>query len=354
MLYCRKCGSEVSESDLFCEKCTANLRLKDAVVNIYGRAADIAGKAVKEGKFMPDAFVDNFDFSGCNIGNYRIVSKLAECYGVDYYNAVDISDADKKISVHYFKITDKNLADKMKFITAHESYAAIQAEKVLRGNFNRSYLLNQTIHTFLTADKKVCHVFVSYEKMLPLSVMLKSEQLKIRDILKISIEICRQLADIERTGEKYNSIFESNIYIDSERAVFLGTEMDLELQRRCIISNVADIFAAYQPPDFDYECNNSVYMLAVMLYRMFNGGRLPYINYFKEAPDYTDFINFENNRRKYNELQLPVYAENMLGNMLVSIISNCNWSSILISDVRNTLENSLNFLSSAELDRIIF
>lgn len=125
------------------------------------------------------------------------------------------------------------------------------------------------------------------------------------------------------------------------------------MQNEFIETHSAMSFASYFPPDMEKGEDCSVYSLAVMLYRILNKGNPPYMNFYSDDRDYSDFIKAKMKRYSYSELQLPVLAENSLGNLLCSIIGNSGWRNIQITDIKKALENSLDFLTAEELDRLI-
>lgn len=362
LLFCKKCGAEVEESFRFCEKCFANLEAEGAVVNNSVLASNAAQKIVENGDFIPDAFSESYDFSGCNIGNYRLTEKIGSFLGSDYYSAVDVAEGNRIIA-RYLNISEKDYLDRYRLVSGLPDVEITDlAVSICEDELNKYKhscdkcnmpCINLDVSSFISSDKKKAHIFFLYNDCEPLPLKLKSQQFSIRDIIKIALDICTYLSEFERNGIAYGSIFETNIYIDNNGKAIFGAEFDRALQRRFIDTSIALGYSTYIPPDCKTDENSSVYSLAVMLYRSFNGGRLPYMNYFNNDPDYSDFLNAESNRNSFSELQMPVNAENMLGNMLSGIIGNRDWRNVKITDMKKTLENALNYLSSSELDRII-
>ncbi len=362
LLFCKNCGAEVTEDFRFCEKCFVNLSIEGAVVNNFGLASDAAGRAVESGDFIPDAFIGSYDFSGCLIGNYRLSEKTDSFLGSDYYSAVDISNG-KKICVRYMNISEMYYSDRYALILGKKAVnipdLAVRLCNDEMERFKRACKLcslpcpNLGISSFLSSNKKECHMFFHYNDLMPLSLKIKQQHISVRDVIKISLDICGFLLEFERNNILFGSVFESNIFIDNNGSAVPGAEFDRALQRCFIDSPAAIGYSMYIPADCRLDDNGSIYSLAVMLYKMFNGGRLPYMNYFNDNPNYFDLLKAEHDRSLFLELQMPINAENMLGNMLSGIIGNKNWRDIKISDVKKTLENALNYLSAPELDRKI-
>lgn len=362
MLYCKKCGAPVEEHFRFCEKCFSNLSVEGAVVNNCGLASAAAGKAIESGDFSADAFVINYDFSGCRVGKYRLSEKVDACFNSDYYQAVDVENGEKYLVRHLY-ISEKNASDRFSLISGHSDGDMVIksseiCSKALLRHIDDCRTSNVkcgsvSVDSFFSSDKTEAHIFIAFTDSVPLAVRLKKEPMSIRDILRISIDVCRILGEFERNRISYNSIFETNIFIDANGEVFLGAEYDVSLQKCFIETETSLGYTAYIPPDNRVDDSISVYSLAVMLYRMLNSGRLPYMNSYSGSLTYSDRINAERYRNSYLELQLPAKAENMLGNVLVGIISNSDWRSVGITSFKQTLENALNYLSSQELDRYV-
>lgn len=362
MLFCKNCGAEVEETFRFCEKCFANLGTPGAVVNNSGIASAAAERAANNGDFLPDAFTANYDLSGCRIGEYRLSEKIGSYLGNDYYLAVNICDG-SKAAVRYIRIDDFEYADKAAILCGlHSNELPKQALQICSDECNRfKNICDNTgipcsvkgTAGFISSNGKEGHIFIIMNECIPLALEMEQRSISVREIIKIAADICGFISELERSNIVYNSIYESNIVMDSTGKAQLCAEFDRAMQRKFIVTPVAQLCSMYLPPDFRQNEGCSVYSLAVMLYRLLNGGKPPYMNYFNKSADYSDFLRAEQKRNSFLELQLPANAENMLGNMLCGIIGNDGWRSVKMSDVRNTLENSLNYLSSAELDRKI-
>lgn len=362
MLFCKQCGAEVEESFRFCEKCFANLSVPGAVVNNVGLASQVAGKALESGDFFPDAFIYGYDLSGCRIGNYRLSEKTDTFLGSDYYFAVNI-DSGEQVLVRYFNIADCAYSDRYEIYSGSqpEELTALSARiceeeiKRCKSLCERRKLLcaERDAVAYISSKGNECHIFIVFSVCEPLALKLKKQKMSVRDIVKAALDICEYLTEFERENVTYNSIYEANIYIDGSGKAIPGAEFDRALQQKFIETPMAAGYSMYMPPDYRADESCGVYSLAVMLYRLFNGNRLPYMNFFNRAPDYSDYLNAEQNRNRFFELQMPVNAENMLGNMLTGIIGNANWRDMKVIEVKKTLENALNFLSASELDKTI-
>lgn len=363
MLYCKKCGAEVEENFRFCEKCFANLKEDGAVVNNCGIASEIATAAMQKGIFSPDAVVYDYDFSGCSIEGCRLIEKLGSDFESDFYSAVDEYDMGRKYVVRYFRMSEKMFIGRSIIISGQrnnitaEDIAHICSEEVekYKSDCEKAGIKCMLVKavTYVSTDKLNCHVFVICDDVVPFFLYLQQEHVTIRTVVKFAIQICRQLIEFERNNIVHNSIYESNLYI-KENEVYLGAEIDRVIQQRFVDTSVTQGYSMYVPSELNSIKSYALYSLAVMLYRMFNGGNLPYMNYYNDTCEYSDYIKAEQLRNSYAELQLPVNAENMLGSMLKGIISADDWYNVRISDVKNTLENALDYLSAEELDRKIY
>lgn len=362
MLYCKNCGAMVERTFRFCEKCFADLSIEGAVVDNVGRTSDAAEKAVQSGDFLAEAFTADHDLSGYRIGGYRLCEKIGSFLGDDHYSAVNISDG-TEASVRYIHINGAECSDRAEILCgrcldgAVERAAKICADECTRfGDICKSTGVGCpafSAESYISSDRKEGHIFIISDKCSPLPLEMRRKSFTVRDIIKIASGICGHISEFERSNIVYNSIFEANTVIDTNGRPMLCAEIDRAMQKSFILTSAAQAYSIYLPPDLRHDEQCGVYSLAVMLYRLLNGGKPPYINYFNDKCDYSDLLCAEQKRNSFLELQLPINAENMLGNMLCGIIGNRNWRSVRISDVRNTLDNALNYLSSSELDRKI-
>lgn len=361
MLFCRNCGSEVEKGSRYCEKCFADLRADGAVVDNIGIASSVAMKVIETGMFSADAFVTGYDLCGCCVGDILLTENKGFLFGNDIYKGIEKSSG-KSCLVKYFVVSEKQFADRYSLASGKSpELIAEQAEKICKDEF-ASYRKKCekagiachmiSMDCFLSKDKSCCHIFAAYSYTKPFLFRLK-EKTKVRDIVRYALDICDILIAFERSNIIYNSISEENIYITSSDKAVLGAEYERAMQLDFIETPAAASFASYLPPDTKKNESCCVYSLAVMLYRILNKGNSPYMNFYSTDRDYSERIRAEMKRYMYSELQLPVLAENMLGNLLCSIIGNSGWRNIQITDVRKTLENALDFLPAEELDRVV-
>lgn len=361
MLFCRNCGSEVEKGSRYCEKCFADLRADGAVVDNIGIASSAAMKVIETGVFSADALVTGYDLCGCCVGNILLTEKKGSLFGNDIYKGIEKSSG-KSCLVKYFIVSEKQFSDRYSLISGKSpEHIAERAETICINEF-ASYRKKCekagiechmiSMDSFLSKDKSCCHIFAVYSYTEPFLFRLKGKT-KVRDIVRYAIDICDILTAFERNNIIYNSIFEENIYITSSDKAVLGAEYERAMQFEFIETSAAAAFTSYLPPDAKKNESSCVYSLAVMLYRILNKGNPPYMNFYSENRDYSDRIKAEMKRNIYSELQLPVLAENMLGNLMCSIIGNSGWRNIQITDVRKTLENALDYLPAEELDKIV-
>ncbi len=360
-MFCKKCGAAVEESFRFCEKCFADLSADGAVINNAGIVSAAAEKAVRSGNFSPDAAMECSDLSGWNIGGFRLSEKAGTCFESTFYSAVNISDG-RRASVRHLRIKSDGYSDMAEMISGVNvscppSFSAricsdecVHFRKMCKRSGIRCSALSA--ENFISSDESEGHLFLISDGF-PLALDMKHRSISVREIIKISADICFQLSAVEQTGGVYSMISEHDILIDDAGGVMLSAEYDTVLRNKFIITPTAAAHSSYIPPDIRSGESACVYSLAVMLYRLFNGGKLPYMNFFNRVVGYSEYAAAQRKRNYFSELQLPANAENMLGNMLCSIISSSEWRSYRISDIKKTLENSLDYLSSAELDRTI-
>lgn len=361
MLFCRNCGSEVDKGSRYCEKCFADLRADGAVVDNIGIASSAAMNVIGTGRFSADAVITEYDLCGCRIGNILLTEKKGFLFGNDIYKGIDDSSG-RSCLIKYFTVAEKHFADRYSLTSGKRpGHIAEQAEMICI-NEAAAYIRKCrnagiecpmiSMESFLSKDKSCCHIFAVYSNAEPFCFRLR-EMIRVRDLVRYAINICDILVAFERNRITYNSIFEENIYITPSDKAVLGAEYERAMQLEFIETPAASAFTSYLPPAPSENESGCVYSLAVMLYRILNNGNLPYMNFYSKERDYTDRLKAELKRYMYSELQLPVLAENMLGNLLCSIIGNSCRRNIQLTDVKKTLENALDFLPAEELDKAV-
>lgn len=360
MLFCGNCGAEVEKSFRFCEKCFQRLDetgIVESKINTHITKI-MSGNEKGKDSFPTELLSERLDLSGCCTDKFRLISRECINDGREYYSAADIADGTRNM-IMYFRITEMDDADRFELMSGEKSSKiALKAREICIAESERFKAIQRKtmndyafkgIECFMPDDESACHFIVDIGKVKPLFMEIRNGRIDIRRIIKIAADVCKQLDEFERNGIKYNSISEKNIFIAEDGQAVLGAEFGRKLRDE-FIGGESDI---YLPPDYASGDNSSVYSLAVMLYRMFNGGRMPYVNYFTEKVNYADFKRAEHQRSIFAELQLPANAGNMLGNMISGIISDPDWRNVCVTEVLKTLENSLDYLSSEELSRKI-
>ena len=361
MLFCRNCGSEVDKGSRYCEKCFADLRADGAVIDNIGIASSAAMNVVETGRFSADAVITGYDLCGCRIGNILLTEKKGFLFGNDIYKGID-NNSGRSCLIKYFTVSEKQFADRYSLASGKRPRHIAEQAEMICINEAAAYTRKcrnagiecpmVSMESFLSKDKSCCHIFAVYSNTEPFCFRLR-EMIRVRDLVRYAIDICDILVAFERNRITYNSIFEENIYITPSDKAVLGAEYERAMQLEFIETPAASSFTSYLPPDPSENESSCVYSLAVMLYRILNNGNLPYMNFYSKERDYSDRLKAEMKRYMYSELQLPVLAENMLGNLLCSIIGNSCRRNIQLTDVRKTLENALDFLPAEELDKAV-
>lgn len=127
---------------------------------------------------------------------------------------------------------------------------------------------------------------------------LRSSSMSHLDAINLGLDLCAALAVCRRLGYLYIDLKPENIYINNENAYRIGDIGFLRLDSlkyASIPERYLSIYTAPEITDAFSALNTTVdiYALGLILYQVFNGGKLPVIdvqeNSVLPAPDYADY-----------------------------------------------------------------
>lgn len=226
----------------------------------------------------------------------------------------------------------------------------------LSGNSN---IINYQDHQVIKRPNELgWDILIRMEYVTSLRDYQKIRQLKREEIIRLGIDICLALEVCSRKGIIHRDIKDENIFVNEDGVFKLG---DFGISKELSGSSRAASMRGtplYMAPEIyrgeKYDGRVDVYSLGMVLYKLFNHDRLPFL------PQYPELIRFRDSEhaleRRLNGDQFPVpdQAGNDLGQAILKACSftpNDRHSSA--NEMRLVLENILNSMSESEKEEYI-
>ena len=202
-------------------------------------------------------------------------------------------------------------------------------------------------------------IFIRMEYVVSLHDYLLENAMNRKDILRMGIEICAALDLCGRTGIIHRDIKDDNIFISPNGCFKLG---DFGIARGIdTIGNAGSIKGTplYMAPEVfkaeQYDARADIYSLGIVLYRLLNYGRLPFMPPFPKDILYRD-AELAMERRMSGKIEPypPLRANTIISSILLKAISyNPELRYISAAAMREDLIGALNVLSLEEQNEII-
>lgn len=364
MLYCRKCGNVVKADAKFCEKCFSRLD-KDGVsgtVNKY----EIAAMSRNSEEFAADSYVARNNLCGERVFGYRLTRLIGSVAESDYYTA---SSADNGVivnkTVRHIVFPDRESFDCLRLVNGFSDKKAMQTlEKCINA-------VPQGISDFIALCEKIgisCayedstvyrselmgtyHVFVLMRPVIPLWEYIRGKRITLRDVISWGISIASQLEIIEQYGGKHTCISDTDVFFDSGENIFIGSGVQDIFSDNMYLGAYSTARNIYKMPS-EMEADPSVYSAGMLIYLLLNGMRHPYINYSGGRITRTGYLAAEKLRAQHAPAQMPRFARNSLGKVLLRTFSDIDEHRVSAAELNRVLKNSLIYISTEELNTVV-
>lgn len=168
-------------------------------------------------------------------------------------------------------------------------------------------------------------IFMRMEYLTPLNKHIRQNGMTVGAVVKLGLNICDALSVCHANGIMHRDIKEANIFINEDGNYKLG---DFGVAKAAIETTQAGSIkgtASYMAPEIylrePYDTSVDIYSLGIVLYKLLNCQRLPFM---PEAPAVftVDDKNLAETRRLKGETPpLPMNAKNRLGEIVVKACS---------------------------------
>lgn len=359
MLFCEKCGTNVTENDLFCSNCMARLDRPGAVITKH----QYSQKGTEQAEFSADSIIADHDLTGCEIMEHRLVEKIGSFAGVDYYRAVrDDGTGLSGMVIRHFIFPDDMTADiamrartmdkerskqsQEKFIKAiQSSFMSYEAACTIAGVEK----LNYKMQVFYSPLYDKYHIFVLMRAAISLPLYVQRHSLMLRDVIKIGVAVSEILIKLQKNGRPFGAFTDDMIFISDDGKVYLDY-------------NIYGCYEDFYPFSTAYQHYNQfvspmgknyeTYSLGMLLYYLMSGYHNPYLNPFLEEITGRDMLQAEGSRMAMLEPHIPDSVRNMSGTAVVRVITKQE-RDISLEELWRVLSNSGNYISAQQLDEKI-
>lgn len=209
-----------------------------------------------------------------------------------------------------------------------------------------------------TPPPKTYDIYILMEYLTPFDDFVFSNELKVSDVIKLGKDILAALVSCHYQNIIHRDIKDDNIFIGADNTYKLG---DFGVSKLLNDRSRAESMKGtpnYIAPEVylgkeKYDNTVDLYSLGIVLYRLLNKLRFPFL------PDYPNSYNSNDEeqafeRRMKGEIpNLPINAENELGQVILKAISNRKDRFNSADEFLKALENAEQKLSQNELDIVI-
>lgn len=358
MLYCKKCGKAVNEEDSFCEFCMSNLRAPNAVLTVQEESHE-----KHDGEFSPNAAAMQNELIGARVFGYRITKEHVRDYDNRYFSA--IKDNEEKLiqyisypsleqynQVYAEYVFNKTRTDQFfnNIIKEYESKLLRYKEKMEKAG------LPSVLEKFsigFSEKTGTYHIFFLLKNATRLKDLVFKRDFTTRECIQLVLSLGHDLADLHKLGLSHNELTDSNIFLVEEgKRPVLGFPNSWELHRISgLNSNATLLRDHYAEPESSGGMSDDIYGTSLMLYKLLNNYRNPFINIHADY-NMQDVFEAERNRMSGMVPMEPHFAGNAVGKAVVKGLMPKKQRFQTMDEFTRILENSLNYLTAEELDSV--
>jgi len=231
--------------------------------------------------------IDSLIGTGSTGTVYKVVKKDYNCEYVSAVKFILVPTYEQYKSVlSYFNSGDKN--------SIHEYFENIVQSilneiELLYDLKEHGNIINYEDHLIKKIDgKDEWHILIRMEYANSLDIHILNNSISEKEIVKIGIDICSALEFCHNKNILHRDIKEANIFVSKNKIYKLGDfSISKEVSELTMAHTKVGTFNYMAPEVFNnkaYTKNADIYSLGIVLYKLANHGRMPFL------PDYPDKI----------------------------------------------------------------
>ena len=214
---------------------------------------------------------------------------------------------DQNTLTHYFEDIVKNIIKEIRLLYS------------LSGNAN---IVSYQDHKVVKKENEIgWDILIRMEYVTSLRNYLKTNQMTREEIIRLGIDICTALEVCSKKGIIHRDIKDENIFVNVDGVFKLG---DFGIARELSKSGRAASMRGtplYMAPEVyrgdKYDAAVDMYSLGIVLYKLLNHGRMPFMPAFPEPISYQDSEDALEKRMRGEILPLPDQSGEELGKVVL-------------------------------------
>lgn len=209
-----------------------------------------------------------------------------------------------------------------------------------------------------TPPPKTYDIYILMEYLTPFDDFVFNNELKVSDVIKLGKDILAALVSCHSQNIIHRDIKDDNIFIGTDNTYKLG---DFGVSKLLNDRSRAESMKGtpnYIAPEVylgkeKYDNTVDLYSLGIVLYRLLNKLRFPFLPDYPNSYDSNDEEQAFEKRIKGETPNLPINAKNELGQIILKAISNRKDRFNSADEFLKALEEAEHKLSENELDIVI-
>jgi len=206
-----------------------------------------------------------------------------------------------------------------------------------------------------TQSPKRYDIYILMELLTPFTDYMYQNELKVRDVIKMGKDILTALESCHSQNVIHRDIKDDNIFVSSDGSYKLG---DFGVSK--VMKDKSKAESMKGTPNFiapevylgkeKYDATVDLYSLGIVLYKLLNKSRNPFLPAFPEAYNSDDEDLAFEKRMKGDTPELPYDAKNSLGEAIVKAIKGRSERYNSASEFKKALMEAESILTTEELD----
>ena len=172
-------------------------------------------------------------------------------------------------------------------------------------------------------DKIGWDILVLMEILEPLPDIMRESKLNRNEVVRMGIDICSALEIINSKGMVHGAIRPNNIFLSNNQ------NYKLDILGGAWIKDVVNIrigYSDYFPPELynsgKHDIRGDMYSLGILMYRLLNGNRLPFMPPAHKPTRYADKLSARERIFRGDTLPAPAFADRELSKVILRACAN--------------------------------
>ena len=200
-------------------------------------------------------------------------------------------------------------------------------------------------------------IFVRMEHLAPLHKTMHQKGMTVGDVIKLGLNMCDALTLCHNNGVLHRDIKETSIFVTESNNYKLGDFSVAGNLLAAVQAGVTKGNSTYMAPETylreAYDACADIYSLGIVLYRLLNNQRLPFMPNAPVPFSANDKNIAETRRLKGEAPPLPANALNRLGEIIVKACSVKTARYASAEELKKDFAAYLSTLSTSEYDRVV-